>query len=661
MKNNPNLKLRSNTSLSTSRGLGHQVEMTRSALSSLIDLAARTGRGVPDSIELAHFGDFGIIRDGDQELIRVRNDVLGNIRSLTAQPGISLYRAPYEGQSLAYVNHYLEEDTVRKSLKLANVNLVAEEVSDMGINGERVGYKQTVRTKCNEDGCLKDIEIPVYKGFVYASVTAEGELINLTSTIAHARKPERLGKVISKEEAVGFAQKRFGKRTEVASNELFMIDNNGDFEPVYVVTLKKLKPTKASGPSVKEILVDAKSGRIVHWYERLRFNQHSSTQDRVLNSPVGSVLHRIPDPSDDIAKQAGTEFFENLPDPSTMANQFFNVFTLQGSGSGDKSTGTAKNFIQAAKKTKKKGRSSKAAKQWKLLKANADGSFVFKVGTDGFCAAIDFFALTKEMETCARLGLKKVTIVVPVHISDPDNEDNAWLDPTGPLMSIGQGTGVNRGGLIKYIAYDIGVCWHECGHWIVTIQTPGHDLTGAEGAAMHEAIGDIMTVIMNCLFRLMYAKKLGMNFTKKDLQADPFDIGGYAAQPGVIRHGRNHKQTPQDKTGEPHDDSEIVTGALVDFFTDFVLAWPGDDLVEAIEAFLRVILYALANMPASQQQFTDLLQALITAVQNTTNGKIDTKIIEAAFKKHSIVLGATAPVVVKRRRRKSKTPVTVAA
>jgi hypothetical protein len=166
---------------------------------------------------------------------------------------------------------------------------------------------------------------------------------------------------------------------------------------------------------------------------------------------------------------------------------------------------------------------------------------------------------------------------------------------------------------------------------------------------------------MNCLFRLMYAKKIGMNFTKKDLRTDPFDIGGYAAQPGVIRHGRNHKQTPQDKTGEPHDDSEIVTGALVDFFTDFVLAWPGDDLVEAIEAFLRVILYALANMPASQQQFTDLLLALITAVQNTTSGKIDTKIIEAAFKKHSIVLGATPPVVVKRRRRKSQTPVTVAA
>ncbi|MDR3612944.1 MAG: hypothetical protein P4L53_05205 [Candidatus Obscuribacterales bacterium] len=659
MKNNPKLKLRSNTSLSTSRGVGHQVEMSRSAISSLIDLAARTGSGVHDSIELAHFGDFGIIRDGDQELIRVRNDVLGNIRTLTAQPGISLYRAPWEGQSLAYVNKYLAEDTVRKSLKLANVNLVPDEVSDLGINGERVGYRQMVRTKCTEDGCLKDIEIPVYKGYVHASVSPEGELVNLTSTITHARKPERLGKVISKEEAVTFAQKRFGKRTDVASNELVMIDNSGDFEPVYVVTLRRSAASTAA-PSVKEILVNAKNGRIISWYERLRFNQHSSTQDRVLNSPVGSVLYRIPDPSADIAKQAGKEFFDNLPDPTVMANQFFNVFTLQGDGSGKKGTDAAKGFINTA--SKKKGRGKKASKQWKLLKANPDGTFVFQVGTDGFCAAIDFFALTKEMETCARLGLKKVTVVVPVHVNDPTNEDNAWLDPTQPLMSIGMGSGVNRGGLIKYIAFDIGVCWHECGHWIVTIQTPGHDLTGAEGAAMHEAIGDIMSVIMNCLFRLMYAKKIGMNFTKKDLQADPFDIGGYAAQPGVIRHGRNHKQTPQDKTGEPHDDSEIVTGALVDFFTDFVLAWPADDLVEAIEAFLRVILYALANMPASDQLFTDLLQALITAVQKTTNGKIDAKIVEAAFKKHSIVLGANPPVVVKRRRRKGKTaPATVAA
>ncbi|MFX8223298.1 hypothetical protein ABTL15_21385, partial [Acinetobacter baumannii] len=75
----------------------------------------------------------------------MHNDVLGNIRTLTAQPGVSLYKAPFEGQSLAYVNQYLQEDTVRRSLKLANVNLVPEEVADMGLNGERVAYKQTVR------------------------------------------------------------------------------------------------------------------------------------------------------------------------------------------------------------------------------------------------------------------------------------------------------------------------------------------------------------------------------------------------------------------------------------------------------------------------------------------------------------------------------------
>ncbi|MFX6907635.1 hypothetical protein ABTH77_20495, partial [Acinetobacter baumannii] len=81
------------------------------------------------------------------------------------------------------------------------------------------------------------------------------------------------------------AQKRFGKRTEVASNTLMMVERNGAFEPVHVVTLRST--ARSTTPSVKEIIVDAKSGRILQWYERLRFSSHSSAQDRILNSPVG--------------------------------------------------------------------------------------------------------------------------------------------------------------------------------------------------------------------------------------------------------------------------------------------------------------------------------------------------------------------------------------
>ncbi|MFX7655996.1 hypothetical protein ABTJ67_20960, partial [Acinetobacter baumannii] len=78
----------------------------------------------------------------------------------------------------------------------------------------------------------------------------------------------------------------------------------------------------------------------------------------------GSVLHRIPDPSDDISKMADTEFFEGLPDPSVMANEFFQVFTLQDADSDGTGNGKRKGFVNNATKSKK-GRARKAVKQWK--------------------------------------------------------------------------------------------------------------------------------------------------------------------------------------------------------------------------------------------------------------------------------------------------------
>ena len=87
-----------------------------------------------------------------------------------------------------------------------------------------------------------------------------------------------------------------------------------------------------------------------------------------------------------------------------------------------------------------------------------------------------------------------------------------------------------------------------------------------------------------------------------------------------------------------------------------MLAWPTDDLEEAINAFLETLLRALMGMPAKKQLFKDLLNNLMSAVSHTSaKGKIDPKLIEKAFDKHDITVNGQ-PVVIKRRRpRKPKT------
>src|SRR5262249_50766638 len=154
------------------------------------------------------------------------------------------------------------------------------------------------------------------------------------------------------------------------------------------------------------------------------------------------------------------------------------------------------------------------------------------------------------------------------------------------------GTGLPNG-LTRYIAFDLGVTWHENGHHVVYLQTPGKDLPGSEGGGIHESIGDVLgDLLMDFWFRLKFADKLGVKLTVADVEADRRVIGKYAMPPDGIRIQKNKNRTPQDKTGEPHDDGLISGGAKA----DLLVAMVGNaaDVESGLANFGKLTLAALA-------------------------------------------------------------------
>jgi Zn-dependent metalloprotease len=221
-------------------------------------------------------------------------------------------------------------------------------------------------------------------------------------------------------------------------------------------------------------------------------------------------------------------------------------------------------------------------------------------------------------------------------VEDRSVSDNAYFDPEAYEIHIGIGSGLNRGGLNRYIAFDLGVSWHENGHHIVFLQTPGHDLPGSEGGAMHESIGDVLgDLLMDWWFQLTYGKQLGVTMDAAAVEADSRIIGKFALPPKGIRIAKNTKRTPQDKTGEVHDDGEISGGAKADLCVALVKS---NGVAAGLELFGRMTLAALALMPANRCTFRDLLNAYVTADQRLNNGANRAAIVKA-FDDHGITLG----------------------
>jgi len=271
------------------------------------------------------------------------------------------------------------------------------------------------------------------------------------------------------------------------------------------------------------------------------------------------------------------------------------------------------------------------------VQCKPDGTFKYDVNTPEFCAVSAFFALNAQMELMKAWGLKPPTRSLSVHVEDRSVSDNAYFDSEGFKIAIGIGTGLSNGGLTRYIGYDLGVLWHEDGHYFVFLQTPGQDLPGDEGGAIHESMGDTLgDLLMDWWFQLTYAKQLGITFGTAEVDADTRIIGKFALPPNGIRKAKNNKRTPKDKTGEVHDDGEISGAAKADLCVALVLK---NGVAAGLELFGRMTLAALALVPSHKVTFRDLLNAYVTADQRLNNGANKAAIVKA-FDDHGITLSA---------------------
>lgn len=606
-----------------------QMPVTAAARRNLVTLLAQTASGVSADLRTHQYGVMCAIGATDGTEAEARFDHYGLIRDLSvAKPGVSLFRAPYQGNPLVHAQSYLSQPSVQRAFHLRHASLVAEAPVDFDF-GTRVVFKQHADVVTAE-GVKR---LPVLGGQFTVFFDSEWRMIYAGSTVRHGEKPRRLGKIVSEEAAVSAARSATGITDgRVTSTSLQLSAFEGKLDPVYVVSLTNVAllgdqevsavvDTTPVTPRFVEVLVHAKTGAVVNIAEKLRHSQVSRKQ-KELNNPIARVLLRVPNYKVDILKQIFQARLEEMPDPKVLKEAVFKMFTLENS-------------------------------RWQLVKPDANGGYEFDVGTNAFSAVVAYYALSQMRRRFEKLGFRVVRTPIPVKVNDPQTPDNAFMVPDleQPEMHIGVGTGVDHGGLTEMIALCIDVEWHELFHWLITIQTPGNDLPGDEGAAMHEGLSDIGAWLFGWLFLLANAEILGVKVTRQDIANDLRKIGEYCMPPDGIRQQKNKKTTKQ-KTGEPHDDGEIIGGAVSDFFADFIESSTGE-LVDAIEACVKMLAQMLAVMPAKRPLFTDALRGLISADLNEHKGANRAK-IEKSFKAHLITLSTGNPPAKKRRRNKRK-------
>lgn len=547
-------------------------------------------------------------------------DKSGHVRHLTGPAGI--FTQPFLGDALQHATKFLASSTVSQALSLPHVDLGTGVAEEMPF-GHRIGYPQLITLK---DG----VKLPVRGAFVHVAMKADGTIFNVTSTLKFGRRPTKVGKVVSEVEAVEKAKAKFlnlvkqlpkNVRPETSeiknavdccatTAQLVLSEHQGKFDPVYEVRLSVGKPRH-----LMLFLVKARTGEVVHHQSLLHYSISSQQQQAGLNRVPAKTFLRIPDPKQPLPQQVSDHYLESLPDPKVLKNHRFIMLIENKSGGFDE------------------------------VQAKADGSYNFDVAKEPFkfMAVANFIALNTQMELLESLGLKKQTRPIPVHIhiSGSAGTDNAYFDPENYEIHILIGTGLPNG-LNRYIGFDLGVLWHENGHHVVALQTPGGDLPGPEGSAEHECAGDVLgQLVMEYWFAVKFGGAIGVTLTTADIKADRRVIGKYALPPNGIRVQRN-KKTVRDKTGEPHDDGEICGAAKADILEAMTTIPEADGdaakLQAQIEFFARTYLLALSLVPASKVTFRDLRRAFITADQQLTSGTYRA-VIEKCFDAHGITAG----------------------
>jgi hypothetical protein len=512
--------------------------------------------------------------------VEVEADQAGFIRALSGTNG--LFNQPFKGDAKIHAAAFLASPLVNQALDLTNVTLdQANAVSEPMPFGFRVLYQQTVTLTSGK-------VVPVRGATVHIAMDSDGKIFNVSSTLKYAHDLKDAIKTCSH------------KVRLVAS------ENNGRLDPVYEVTLSTCTPRQ-----IMEFLVKAKTREVVDYHSKMHFSVSSKAQQQALGRIAAKTLLFIPDPKKPINQQVVDFYVENLPDPTVLANERYQP------------------------KVKENG-------TWGPVKAKADGTFNFSSTgkeRDKFCAVVAFVALNLQSDINESWGLKKQTRAIPVFINDDSDTNNAYFDPENYEIHILMGTGVENGGLTELIGLDLGVLWHENRHHQVFLQTPANDLPGQEGGACNEATADVHgQLVMQYMFDLMFGKITKRTLTVQDIVNDKRIIGAYAMPPNGIRSQRNTKTTA-DKTGEVHDDGEIVGGAMADALQGYAesadVASGKISLQDQIANYGKNGQLLLALAPTRSVKFTDWRRCAITADQQLTGG-VNRAVIEKAFDAHGI-------------------------
>lgn len=394
------------------------------------------------------------------------------------------------------------------------------------------------------------------------------------------------------------------------------------------------------------VMVDAETSEIVGYENRLRFFPSGSSdkgkkkggksgkqsrkglsdkQKKALMDKIAALgFHRIPDPNKKLEDQVKDIFVEWLVDNKVLISEYIDLFVFR-KGGGPFNPGVWEKV--------------------EAIKSGDDaGTYRYMLKDYHFGGVITFWALMRQLKLYLDLGLLKPEQKIKVYVADPKVRDNAYFDPQKIEIHLGVGSG-GGWGLAEHIEYDLGVAWHEFGHYIVYLQTPARDLNGKHGGAMHESFGDVIgDLVMNFLCIQEFS-----GLSEEELLANRCVIGEYCAPPDGIRIQKNDKRTPEDETGEVHDDGLISGGAKRDYMVVCGKA-QGLSLVDRMKLFGRQSMFTLSQMPKEgDAKFVDMLNGYENADAKLNEGR-DKQALVAAFERHGIKragldLAAIAPEI----------------
>jgi putative hydrolase of the HAD superfamily len=467
---------------------------------------------------------------------------------------------------------FINLPAIQNDLQSAKIELEMGEITSFTY-GYRISFRQMAT-------CENNLFLPVHGGAIHLFMNKRGEIFSLSSTLQYGLIQSQTNVLTTKKEAIQLASASCKYSVVRAWADLLLVEHNDEIKLAYEVTLVCQSPNKSYGCFV---LTDTRE--IIEQRQRaLEF--HTGTSIAALVK--GQALLTTPHPDKPISEQISKVIVKDLPNPQVLRNDFLNMFTN---------------------------------KQMVSVYAKADGSFCYGPSHNEFAAVSVFLSLQNQIDLYLQSGMVQPNQALTVVVNDSGVKDNAYFDPLNYEIHLGVGTGLEQGGLTEHIAYDLGVANHEFGHAIAYWQSVNNDLAGAQGAALNEAIGDVMgALVMDYLSNLWYPEKSGCRLTKRRLKNDARVIGKYALPPFGIRTQKNGCKAPVDLTGEPHSDGLIVGGALADCLIAMA-SEPGKDIEQQINLFVKINLMAVALLPGHRITFTDMLRALITADQQICSSK----------------------------------------